>query len=104
MLRRHLQILVHIAQCLDELTRLGLTRRYDRATLAATVPTGPRVETQLDILLLLAVAFEAALHEQRANLRLEEGNPVCLGSLRHRAKEQRRSEDGEGMLHETVTR
>ena len=83
LLRRHLQVVVLVADRLDQQALLRVAGDDDGAGLAAVHHAGLRVEPQVALVLLGAVAWIAVLGQERPDGRLEEldGGGVGLGRL-----------------------
>ena len=81
LLWRHLQVLVHIVHRLNEQTLLRLARHQRRPALATFLPAALRVQSQVALLLLLAVTLDAPLHEQRTDFGFKKAEV-----LRHRER------------------
>jgi hypothetical protein len=79
LLWRHLQVLVPVADRLDQPAGLGFSRRDHGAVIAAGLPARARVETEAAFLLLAAVTFITALDEQRPDLGFEKRKVVPAG-------------------------
>ena len=72
--RRHLQIFVAVADCLDEQTFLGITRSNRGAGIATGEKPVRRIEDEaaLDLLRRMAVTFKTVLREEWLNRFLEQ--------------------------------
>ena len=79
-LRRHPEVF-GVADGLDQEALLGLAGEQGRAGVATFQGVGQAIEPQAPLGLALAVAREAAVGQQRADLRLEERDPRRIGGV-----------------------